>query len=168
MFARGWTGGCPILPTAVDRRHVHFAPDLQGGEGGQGRGGAVYEAAAVAEQTGRRASGVVAAAAPGRLWRRRERRRQRRREASAASRGCATTRRTTRCNRGSSTSEKPSLNLISALDFLFIHYSIRSRNRQSGAPSGVLLWATRGSNTSGKPFSNAHQHLWILSQNFSD
>ena len=58
MFARGSTGGGVRFC-----RHVHFAPDLQGGEGGcwggEG-GGAVYEAA-VAEQTGRRASGVVAA-----------------------------------------------------------------------------------------------------------
>ena len=48
------------------RRHVHFAPDLQGGD----EGGAVYDDAA--EHTGRRASGVdggsgarEAAAAPG-------------------------------------------------------------------------------------------------------
>ena len=57
MFARGWTGGPTILPT-VYTLLLTFKGE-RGVEGGEG--GAVYEA--VAEHTGRRASGVVAAAA---------------------------------------------------------------------------------------------------------
>ena len=103
----------------------------------------MYEAA-VAEQTGRRASGVVAAAAPGRLL-------------SCVGKGGA---RDVEKLRRRLVVAPPVVLLFGAtggrkhiwetfaefdprLGVLFIHFSIRSRNRQSGAPVPVvLLWAT--------------------------